>query len=102
MLRNLGLTAMLGLALLMPVHEASAQDALGGAWLGEALGPSSAARSADVAAPQSARSSGRGRGPRLPLRVNGAGTAIITTATAVTSNARTGRGFWRTRAIATN
>ena len=85
MLRNLGIAAMLSLALVMPVHEAAAQDHLVAPYSGEALGPSSVARSADVAVRQSARSSGRGRGPPLPLRVNGAGTAIIITAMAETA-----------------
>ena len=102
MLRNLGIAAMLGLALVMPVHEAAAQDVLGGAIIGGGAGALFGARSADVAVRPSVRSSGRGRGLPSPLRVNGAGTAIIITATAVTSNARTGRGFWRTRAIATS
>ncbi len=34
MLRSLGSAALLSLALAMPVHEAAAQDALGGALLG--------------------------------------------------------------------
>jgi len=38
MLRNLGIGAMLGLALVMPAHEAAAQDALGGAILGGGAG----------------------------------------------------------------
>ena len=38
MLRNLGIVAMLGSALAMPVHEAAAQDALGGAILGGGAG----------------------------------------------------------------
>jgi outer membrane lipoprotein SlyB len=38
MLRNLGIAAMLSLALVMPVHEAAAQDALGGAILGGGVG----------------------------------------------------------------
>jgi hypothetical protein len=38
MLRNLGIVAMLGSALAMPVHEAAAQDALGGAIIGGGAG----------------------------------------------------------------
>ncbi len=38
MLRNLGIAAMLGLALVMPDHEAAAQDALGGAIVGGVAG----------------------------------------------------------------
>jgi hypothetical protein len=38
MLRNLGIVTMLGLALIMAVHEAAAQDALGGAIIGGGAG----------------------------------------------------------------
>jgi len=38
MLRNLEIAAMLGSALAMPVHEAAAQDALGGAIIGGGAG----------------------------------------------------------------
>jgi hypothetical protein len=38
MVRNLGIAALLALALAMPAHEAAAQDALGGAILGGAAG----------------------------------------------------------------
>jgi hypothetical protein len=76
MLRNLGIAAMLSLAVVMPVHEAAAQDALGGAILGGGVGALfGGALGADVTVRQSARSSGWGRGLPLPLRVNGAGEA---------------------------
>lgn len=38
MLRNFGIAAMLGLALMMPAQDAAAQDALGGALFGGAFG----------------------------------------------------------------
>lgn len=38
MIRNFGIAALLGLAVAMPVHEAVAQDPLGGAILGGAAG----------------------------------------------------------------
>lgn len=38
MLRNMGIAAMLGFALVMPPQEAAAQDALGGLIFGGALG----------------------------------------------------------------
>jgi hypothetical protein len=38
MLRNLGIAALLASALVMPAHEAAAQDALGGAIFGGAAG----------------------------------------------------------------
>ncbi len=93
MLRKLGIAVLMASALAMPVRRRRLRIYLAAPYSGEPLGPSSVAPSAEAGVPQSVRSSVRGRGLPLPARVNGAGAAIIHTATAVISNAPTGSGL---------
>lgn len=101
MFRRFGSVALLTLALATPVHDAAAQDALGGALLGGVggaiVGGAIGRGTGAVVGP----SSGPGSARPSPRKASGGATIITLIATAASASAATAPGFASRRVIAT-